>query len=134
MLFTLKEIVKWLGMTVFEIWLHLLSVFLFTILAVLKHEGAVNISWWYAFIPLFTCDGLNTYFCLIVFIRMFKEQEYRQAALRLLSSLMCVTLIFVFKILLCQKLAKQNELSYSEILAPIFILLQVLVIKACQVH
>ena len=134
MLFTLKEIVKWLGMTAFEIWLHLVTLFVFSILAVLKYHGIVNSTWWTVFIPLFACVGLNVYFCTIVFIRMYKEKEYRLAGLRLLSSVMMLVCLFVFKILLCQRLNREKNFSYSEVFAPVFVALQILMVRACQTH
>ena len=132
MFFSLKEIVKWFGMTAFELWLHLVAVLVFSVLAVLKHEHVLNATWWTVFIPLFTCDGLNAYFCAIVFIRMFQERDYRYAGLRLLSSAFILVLTFVFKILLCQKMSAEYELSFSEVFTPLFILWVLLMIRACQ--
>ena len=134
MFLTLKEIVKWLGVTVFELWLNILAVLVFSLLVTLKLEGVLTSTWWNIFIPLFACDGLNTYFCVIVFIRMYQEREYRAGALRLLSSLVCLTCLFVCQLLFCQKLEGQNTLSYSEVFASVFIALQVLLVRACQVH
>ena len=134
MFFTLKEIVKWLGMTTFEIWLNLATLFIFSIMAVLKHEDVFPSSWWNVFVPLFAADGLNAYFCIIVFIRMYKEEKYRAAGVRLLSSVMLLICMFVFKLLLCQKLNKDMDYSYSEVFAPVFVALQVLMVRACQTH
>ena len=134
MTFTLKELVRWLGVTVFEIWMNLVAVFVFSIVAILKYESILNTSWWNIFIPLFISDGLNAYFCIIVFIRMHKEQDYRVAGLRLLSSVICLVCISIFKKLLCQKLNAEKPYSYSEVFAPVFIVLQVLMVRACQTH
>ena len=44
----------------------------FSVLLVLKIEGYLlpaSVSWFLVFAPLFICDGLNAYFCIIVFIR-----------------------------------------------------------------
>ena len=133
MFFTLKEIVKWFGMTVFEIWMYLTCTLLFTILTVLKYEHLVN-SWWQAFIPLFTCAGLNAYFCVIVFIRMYRKKEYRTASVRLLYSLITIICLFVFQLLFCLKLESSARLTYSEVFAPIFVLLQLIMVRACQVY
>ena len=132
MLFTLYEIVQWLGMTAFELWMHLVSLMAFSILAVLKYEEAVIISWWSVFTPLFIADGLNCYFCMIVFIRMVKDENLRSAVIRFLSSMLYLTLLFVFKILLCQKLNRTKIISSSESMAPVFVLLQLVLIRACQ--
>ncbi|GFQ94844.1 hypothetical protein TNCT_264171, partial [Trichonephila clavata] len=45
-------------------------------IATLKLEKYISISWWSAFVPLFICDGLNAYFCVIVFIRQYLEDIY----------------------------------------------------------
>ncbi|KAL3870484.1 hypothetical protein ACJMK2_038539 [Sinanodonta woodiana] len=134
MFFTLKELVKWLGMTSFEIWTHLFTLLLFSVLSILKHEGVLSqVSWWTIFTPLFAADGLNTYFCVIVFFRQFKESDFRQAGLRLLFSLLCLSLLFIFKFLLCQKLTWNRLMTFTEVIAPLFPLLVILAIKACQV-
>ncbi|GFS56943.1 uncharacterized protein NPIL_395681 [Nephila pilipes] len=46
------------------------------VIATLKLENYISISWWSAFVPLFICDGLNAYFCVIVFIRQYLEDIY----------------------------------------------------------
>jgi hypothetical protein len=134
MLSTLEELVKWLGMTVFEIWLNLVSILVFTIVLCLKLEGAMSTSWWNVFVPLFLADGLNAYFCIIVFIRMYKDGQYKKATARLASSVVCLVCIFVFKLLFCQKLSSQNSLSFSEVFASVFVALQILLVRACQIH
>lgn len=136
MFFTLKEIVKWLGMTAFEIWMQLLTVLVYSVLAFLRQEEIVSWSWWTVSIPLFLCDGLSAYFCIILFIRMYSDSDlgFRSAGLRLLSSILCIVLQFVFKILLCQKLSGARIISNSEVMAPLFILLQICMFRACQVH
>lgn len=132
MLFTLNEIVQWLGMTAFEICMHLVTVMVFSVLAVLKYESVFDISWWFVFTPLFIADGLNCYFCMIICIRMIKETDLKAASIRFFSSMLYLTLLFVFKILLCQKLSKTRIISSSESMAPVFILLQLVMIRACQ--
>lgn len=133
MFFTLKELVKWFGMTAFEIWIHLVTVLLFSVLAFVKLEQYVNISWWSAFSPLFVADGLNAYFCIIVFIRQYQEYEFRPAGLRLFSSFMCFSLLFVFKFLLCLKLNEANSgLNHTQVIAPLFALLVILSVRSCQ--
>ena len=133
MFFTLKELVKWFGMTVFEIWIHLVSILIFSVLATLKHEHLLeNTSWWTVFSPLFVADGLNTYFCLIVFIRQYKEEDLRQAGLRFFFSILSFSLLFTFKFLLCQKLSHSATLTHTEVIAPLFPLLVILSIRSCQ--
>ena len=85
MFFQLKELLRWLGLTVFEIWVGLLFFTVFTVLLTLKVENVVDsdtLTWWHVFSPLFISDALNSYFCVIVFIRMYLEGHYKQALIR----------------------------------------------------
>jgi len=83
MFFQLSELLRWLGLTVFEIWTALVCFTAFTILLTLKVEVWNNldpdystgdnlteessVSWWVVFSPLFISDALNAYFCVIVY-------------------------------------------------------------------
>ena len=85
MFFQLKELLRWLGLTVFEIWVGLLFFTVFTVLLTFKVENVVDsdtLTWWHVFSPLFISDALNSYFCVIVFIRMYLEGHYKQALIR----------------------------------------------------
>lgn len=130
MFFTIGEIVRWLGITVFEIWINLIALTIFTILLALKID--TENSWWIIFSPLFAADALNAYFCVIVFIRMQLENSLKVAILRASWSGTFLLMTFLFKFLLCKKLMGQVTLEYSEIFAPLFILLQLIAVRACQ--
>ncbi|NP_001085810.1 transmembrane protein 203 isoform X1 [Xenopus laevis] len=136
MLFSLLELVQWLGFAQLEIFLHISALLVFTVLLALKADGfAPSMSWWNVFIPFFTADGLSTYFTTIVTVRLFQDGEKRQAVLRLFWILTILSLKFIFEMLLCQKLVEQSrELWYGLIMSPIFILLQLLMIRACRVN
>jgi hypothetical protein len=153
MFFQLSELLRWLGLTVFEIWVALVCFTAFTVLLTLKVEvwtyqpseslrgddileQVSTVSWWVIFAPLFISDALNAYFCVIVFIRMYLEGSYKAALIRALWSLFMLALLFIFKYLLCQKLSDPDgtKLDYSEVMSPIFILLQLVMIRACQLH
>ena len=61
-MFQLRELLRWLGLTVFEIWTALLCFTVFTVLLVLRVENIVdeeNLTWWNVFLPLFVSDALN---------------------------------------------------------------------------
>uniref|UniRef100_A0A8C5WLV8 Transmembrane protein 203 n=1 Tax=Leptobrachium leishanense TaxID=445787 RepID=A0A8C5WLV8_9ANUR len=135
MLFSLRELVQWLGFAQFEIFIHVSSLLVFSVLVALKVDGVAHgLSWWNVFIPLFAADGLSTYFTTIVTVRLFQEDK-RQAVLRLFWILTILSLKFVFEMLLCQKLVgNTKELWYGLILSPLFILLQLLMIRACRVN
>ncbi|XP_018422765.1 PREDICTED: transmembrane protein 203 [Nanorana parkeri] len=136
MLFSLRELVQWLGFAQFEIFIHVLALLTFTVLLAIKVDKLVpDLGWWNVFIPFFAADGLSTYFTAIVTVRLFQEGEKRQAVLRLLWILTILGLKFVFELLLCQKLVEQaKELWFGHIMSPIFILLQLLMIRACRVN
>jgi len=70
MLFRQSELLRWFGISVFEIWIWLLSLTVFSVLLVLKVEEVLSpsTSWFLVFSPLFVSDGINAYFCIIVFI------------------------------------------------------------------
>lgn len=139
MFFSLDELVHWLGLTVFEIWVNLISISVFTVLLSLHLEGFLidkqsPSAWWVIFSPLFTADALNAYFCTIVLIRMYLEGLYKAAFFRALWSFWFLGLLFAFEFLLCRKLSNLSEAEYSEILAPMFILLQLMAVRACQLQ
>uniref|UniRef100_A0A6M2DUN8 Putative conserved plasma membrane protein n=1 Tax=Xenopsylla cheopis TaxID=163159 RepID=A0A6M2DUN8_XENCH len=133
MFFTLPEIVQWLGLTVFEIWCNLISITIFTVLLAFQ-VSSESTDWWLTFSPLFASDIMNCYFCVIVFIRMYLEGFHRPALLRACWSSVFLVLTIVFKYLLCRKLSGQIGLDYSEVFAPIFILLQLIAVRACQLN
>ncbi|XP_044162582.1 transmembrane protein 203 [Bufo gargarizans] len=136
MLFSLRELVQWLGFAQFEIFIHILALLIFTILVAIKVDDLVTgLGWWSVFIPFFAADGLSTYFTAIVTVRLFQDGEKRQAVLRLFWILTILSLKFVFEMLLCQKLEEQTKgLWFGLIMSPIFILLQLLMIRACRVN
>lgn len=138
MLFSLRELVQWLGFATFELFLHLLAFLAFSMLVALRADMfAPTLSWWLVFVPLFAADGLSAYFTAIVSIRLYQENEKRLAVLRLLWVLTVLSLKLVCEVLLCQKLAEQEQardLWFGLIVSPLFILLQLLMIRACRVN
>lgn len=135
MYFTVDELVQWLGLTVFEIWINLISFLVFTILLAFRYDPDVAVhtnNWWLIFVPLFAGDALNAYFCTIVFIRMLYEMPLKLPLLRVSWSIIFLLMTFLFKFLLCKKLSRQIGLDYSEVFAPLYILLQLIAVRACQ--
>ena len=133
MLLQLKELISWTRMSTFELFLHLLSILVFSVLVATKVEGHLDISWPTVFTPLFICDGLNTYLCLIVYVRLYSQIDVQQASLRVAMSLVVIALIFTFKLLLCQKLVT-GELNTSEVFGPVFFLSNIFLIRACKLQ
>ncbi|KAA0191598.1 hypothetical protein HAZT_HAZT004360 [Hyalella azteca] len=98
----------------------------------LRLTGALTSSWLVLLAPLFVSDALNAYFCVIVLIRMYLYSMLRPGVLRTMWSTGVIALSFVFKFLLCRRLDDPGGLEFSAVLAPIFILLQMLMIRACH--
>ncbi|XP_072529347.1 transmembrane protein 203 [Salminus brasiliensis] len=138
MLFSLRELVQWLGFATFELFLHLGALLVFSVLVALQVDMLTqSMNWWLVFVPLFAADGLSTYFTAIVSIRLYQEGEKRLAVLRLLWVLTVLSLKLVCEVLLCQKLAEGVQASdtlFGLIISPLFILLQLLMIRACRVN
>jgi len=140
MFFQLSEILRWLGLTVFEVFSFSISVLAFTVLLTLKVEASTFglspdfVSWWTVYAPLFIADAFNAYFVVIVFIRMSIEGTYKSAVLRSIWSLFFLCMLALFKFMLCKKLSGDANLDYSEVFAPIFIVLQFFFVRACQLH
>lgn len=137
-MFTLNELVLWAGLTVFELFTNLLALLIFTILLTLRvaqYIPSTTLNWFGVFSPLFCADLCNAYFCIIVGIRMYLDigQLKRRALHRIVWSAHFLIMTIVFKYLLCLKLSGQTELEYSEVFSPIFILLQLIAVRACQV-
>lgn len=135
MFFTIDELVRWLGLTVFEIWINLISILLFTILLAVKYDPNIEVydnDWWTIFFPLFAGDALNTYFCIIIFIRMLLEMTLKFSFMRISWSTIFLLMTFLFKFLMCKRLLGQVKLDYSEVFAPLYILLQLIAVRACQ--
>lgn len=134
MFFTIKEVVPWLGLSVFEIWINLISFLIFTILLALKYSPDIELTdnWWHVFTPLFAADAMNAYFCTIIFIRMQLDSPLKDALMRVSWSAIFLFMTFLFKVLLCKKLMGQISLDYYEIFTPLYILLQLIAVRACQ--
>lgn len=135
-MFKLNELVRWLGLSEFEIFTNLVALFIFTIVFALhmaNHFLGESHQWFLVFIPLYCGDVCNSYFSIIVGIRMYLDNDNKRKSLhRLLWSIKVLVLTGVFKYLLCLKLTGAQNLDFSEVFAPIFVLLQLIAVRACQ--
>lgn len=134
MFFSLKETTRLLGLTAIEMWFHVIGITIFSIVFVLKVEQVVAFNWWLVFSPLFAADGVHCYFVYVVLLRMLLSGMYKAAPLRALWSYTILGLHFSFKFMLCKKFNGQLSMDYAEILAPVMIMLQLFMIRACQIH
>ena len=133
MLFTLKEIEKWLQITVFEMSIACVSALVFAILLALKMENVLESTWWTIFTPLYACDALVAYFDLIVFIHLYKANERNMAVKRIMINTAIILLLVIYKVLLCQQLEGLKQMRYSTVHSPLFVLLFVLLVRSCIV-
>lgn len=176
-MFKLTELVEWLGLSEFEMFIQLLGTLIFTVLLALRIGGADDLAstmttstlaggqsppvpllpfasapaaagsvgtvvptlfgqpldWYGVFAPLFAADVLNGYFAIIVCIRMYVAHDNKRKAMhRLLWSTKYLVLMGVFKYLTCLKLTGTPNIDYTEVLAPIFVLLQLVAVRACK--
>nr|XP_002156195.2 transmembrane protein 203 [Hydra vulgaris] len=86
MIFTLKELKRWILISIFEVSMALTVVLIFSVLLLLKIERHLDASWWTIFAPLFAFDILTAYFDIIVFIRLYLVLERSLAAKRLITN------------------------------------------------
>ncbi|XP_026286267.1 transmembrane protein 203 [Frankliniella occidentalis] len=134
MFFSWEEIVVWIGVTLFEAWIHTVCLTVFLLFLTLKLDGILDRSWWVIFSPLFVGNALSAYFCVIGFIRMYLEGLRKHAFIRTIWSLSFLFLMTVFEVLLIRKIMGNNNLEYSEILSPVFILLQLITARTCRLY
>uniref|UniRef100_U5ENS7 Putative conserved plasma membrane protein n=1 Tax=Corethrella appendiculata TaxID=1370023 RepID=U5ENS7_9DIPT len=135
--FKLVDIVKWLGLTQFEIFINFIGFFIFSIILAIKfalqqQTPITQSEWLIIFAPLFISDICNAYFCTIVGIRMYLSHKHKQAVHKCSWSTQFLVLTSIFKYLVYLKLSAQTGLEYSEVFSPIFVLLQLIAVKACQ--
>ena len=130
----LRDMLRWLGVTPFEVCMIGVSLIIYALLFALKSWTSLldGLTWWSVHAPLFLCDSFWAYFCCIVLIRQLVDHSYRAAIFRALWSFNQILLIFLFKLLLCFRLEGQKQITQTEILSPLFVLLLLLVVRACQ--
>jgi len=133
-LLRLKELCRWMNVTPIELFLLLTATLIFSFLTALKLDEVIELSWWTLFSLYFVADGMLCYFSVIVFIRQFFRGRYKIAAVRALWSFAQLLSIFALKQLLCSKLDSHKQLTFSEVFTPLYGLLMVLMVRACQIR
>ncbi|KFD54872.1 hypothetical protein M514_04306 [Trichuris suis] len=131
-LLSLTEIIRVLGVTVFELWMQLAGALMFSVLLVLKMELGLPWSWCTVFSPLFVVSVLNAFFTLIVFLRQyFGEESVKLAAFRLITVGLLVGLTATTQMVICLRLEFGSSLSHAVTLCPVYVLLFVLLFRSC---
>jgi ribonuclease P/MRP protein subunit RPP20 len=155
--FKMIEISRWLGITPFEILINLISFFIFSIFLTLTIDGQTDffmiqqyhngtdhdvyrsdgfqsskppIDWFRLFSVLFCADVCNSYFCAIVILRMYLQNL--QSMHKLFWTVNFILLTGLFKYLIALKLTG-TSLEWTEVCSPIFVLLQLFALRACQI-
>ncbi|KAI1708803.1 transmembrane protein [Ditylenchus destructor] len=124
---TIAEVSRWTGVSVFEIALHLVAIFLTSIALLLKWHTLFGLSFWHVFAPLFTASALNCYFLFIVFVRsVISDKQLKRAFLSNSFNFLRVIMISIFEVLLCHKIEgdvehgqSHRELSFGTLLASV---------------
>lgn len=89
-----------------------------------------SIDWFRLFSVLFCADIMNAYFCFIVILRMYLQNL--SSMHKLFWSLNFILLTGLFKYLIALKLTG-TSLEWTEVCSPIFVLLQLFALRACQI-
>ena len=128
----LSDFTRWLGFSVFELWMHTIGLLFFTVILTIKVEFATTaLSWWGVFSPLFAACALQAYFNLIVLVRhSVEETSIRNSFRRALVSCISITVISTFEVILCSSLEGLGRGS-SVVLVPVFLLMAMLLVRAC---
>jgi len=155
--FKLVEISRWLGITPFEILINLVSLFIFSVLLSLTVDGHLSlfviqqnqsnvtehdvyrsdglqkptIDWFRLFSVLFCADIVCAYFCFIVVLRMYLAAMH--SSQKLFWTLNFILLTGLFKYLIALKLSGTQSLEWTEVCSPLFVLLQLFALRACQI-
>ncbi len=137
----IKTVTRWLVMSEFEMFLNVLGLFITTILLCLKLDKFdSSTSWELVFMPVFVADGLQTYFCIIVFIREFFEYgKFRdlEAVVRLINSGIFLVTRFLFKLFVYLILVNEGNDSsdkrrFHYATFPLFLHLVLLIFRSCR--
>lgn len=134
----LWEIADWLGISIFEMLMHIIGLFVFTILLAIRLEaderGAVSMDWFVVFSPLYCVDLICAYFGFILAFRLYLVPEVNKSHVfwRFMWRIMFLSLLLMFKLLFCWMMEGTYFLNPSDVFVPLFLLLQILAIRACR--
>lgn len=91
-----------------------------------------SIDWFRLFSVLFCADIMNAYFCFIIILRMYLA-TISSTVQKLMWTLNFILLTGLFKYLIALKLTGTGALEWTEVCSPIFVLLQLFALRACQI-
>ena len=132
----IKSLTRWLVMTEFEMLLNVVGILIFSILISIKLDFNDNITWKEVFAPLFIADGLQAYFCVIVFIRQLSESETKDAVFRYIISFLLLASRVSFKLLTFFVVTGPNgnekNFKFQYVAIPLFFHLSLLMLRSCR--
>lgn len=132
------EIADWIGISIFEILMQLIGLFIFTILLAIRIEAderdEISMNWFVVFSPLYCADMICVYFGIIVSFRLYIRYDAYYAIGKFMWRMLIFLLVVLFKVLLCLKLEGTYELYASDVFVPLFLLLQILAVRSCQIR
>ncbi|KAL3121620.1 hypothetical protein niasHT_008749 [Heterodera trifolii] len=139
---TLNEFARWTGLTLFEMDLHSVALFLTSLLFVLSRHFLFSLTILHLFAPLFVASALNFYFLVIIFVRtVIEDGTPKRAIAGNALHFFRVTMVALFEMILCHKLQdefergnqqKSIETTYFMVLMPLWALLIALSVHACR--
>ena len=133
MLLTYAELCRWSGMTLFEIWINCVGLFVYSVILALKLEGVCDFSWHIVFSPLFVSSGLNAYLTLIFFIRNVKLRLNKVIpVVKFCRSVFLVSSLFMFYLLASCKATGSSNIAYPLVLVPLYVVLLILMVRICH--
>uniref|UniRef100_A0A914HYU8 Transmembrane protein n=1 Tax=Globodera rostochiensis TaxID=31243 RepID=A0A914HYU8_GLORO len=138
----MNELTRWTGLTLFEMDLHVIALFLTSVLVALNWHFLIPLTILQLFTPLFIASALNFFFLVIVFVRaVLEDGSPRRAIVGNAFHFFRTTMITLFKVFLCHKLqsdfeqGKQQQsvnLAYYIVMVPLWALLIALSVHACR--
>eukprot|EP01137_Pigoraptor_chileana_P021181 Opistho-2@84568 len=107
----------------------------FSIVLPLQLDGYISaLSWHIVFIPLYAMDALIAYITAIVALRMSINTMSQPIIFRfVIRSVFVVIPLFVFELLLCQRLMGERDSTYSAIFSPLLFVACMGVLWSCCV-
>ncbi|CAI2737406.1 unnamed protein product [Dicrocoelium dendriticum] len=152
------ELINYVHITSFELILHVISILISSVFLALHTEGASvkgtfdrETSLWFVFLPLWAADVVTAYFNFLVYSRHvlfykhcrhcigrsglpvhhFNQPRWSRFVGQLFYSLLCSLCLFLFKLLLYQKLTRpeQSTLSYGVVFLPLVCFMHLLLVS-----
>ncbi|CAI2349937.1 unnamed protein product [Caenorhabditis sp. 36 PRJEB53466] len=139
-LLTLREMTSWFDVTLFELWIHFLTLIISSVLLCLKLHGCIAFSYMLVAMPLFLGLIFVYYFVFIIYLRSCVEfKDYRGPSVRFGLNVFRLTCITCFIYFIVEKVSGDLEKSevanrntYGMVFLPMWLLLGVWGLQMCR--